>query len=1157
MIRSIVKITLIFPAFVVAQYLRHIDSFSVQNDSIVYTFILSKSFVRASSISISIDSNSVDRFSYNREDNSVSLLFLRPPKRNSTIYISYDYLPFTLKQSYSLRSLVFKPDTVGKKNRTLNVIQQEDNFSSIFGPELTKSGSISRGFIVGSNRDLTLSSGFRLQMAGKLSNEIEIIAALTDENTPIQPQGNTQTLQEVDNVFVEIKSPIYNATLGDFQYSFSGSEFASVSRKLQGAKVSANYQHATPQTDVVVTAATSRGKFHTNQFQGIEGVQGPYRLRGKNNERNIIIIAGSEKVFIDGIEMVRGDNNDYSIDYGSAEITFSTRRLITGASRIVVDFEYSDRQYVRNFFGTGISTQPSDNVKFHLQYYREGDDPDSPIDISLSDSDKEILRQSGNTTATKSGVIFVGRDSLGTGKGNYIAVDTTIDSKPFRYYLFLQGDSNSVYNVAFSNVGVGYGDYVREGIGRYKFVGIKRGEYLPIIVLPSAQLHQLYAVKSTIIPTTEFTINAEFAASNFDQNRFSSIGDNSNNGKGIKLSARYSPKDITIDNIGIGSFDIFLYERYREKTFVSFDRANEVEFGRKWSTDSLSTTSQSTEEIREGKITYWPLRDISLFTGVGSLVRDKEFSSLRYEGGVEIKKDKLPTLQYLAEYIEGKEKINLLSNTWFRHKGNIEYTVGTVTPSMRLEEENRKIKNDITDSITASSYAFTLLAPKIAVNNLYGIDGFTELEWRDDRTALNGEILPQSHSFTQSYSLSLREVQNFTASTTLIFRDKLFERQFQQTNVNQRTTLIKLQSRYRPFSQGLDIDLFYDAATQRTAKLERIFYKVRKGEGQYIWFDANQDGIVDVNDEREFRLDRYDGEYNAITVNSDNLVPIINLKTSAKIRLTPNRFIRQPSSTFERFINILSSETYVRLEERSTEQDIRQIYLLNLNRFLRQTTTQYGFQFVQQDFHLFENKPEYSFRFRFNQRKGLSQYSSGAEKNYTRERSFRSRFQLTNDVANQTDVILKNDNVISSSHINQQRQISSLLLVTDFSYRPRQNVEFGFKIETSNAEDNIVPQIVTANFNSQALRTVIGIQGSGQLRVEFSREEILLGQLPQNYSIPFELTGGRDIGRQYLWSAVADYKAGNNVLFSLQYSGRTTSRSSIVHTGKMEVRAFF
>lgn len=1157
MIHSIVKITLFFPVVLAAQYLRHIDSFPVQTDSTVQTFTLSKNFVVVSSLSIFTDSNNVDRFSYNNHDNTVTVYFGTPPKVNSTLYISYEYLPFTLKRSYSLRSLVFKPDTAGKKNRALGVIQQEGTFSNIFGPELTKSGSISRGFLVGSNRDLTLSSGFRLQMAGKLSNEIEIVAALTDENTPIQPQGNTQTLQEVDNVFVEIKSSVYHATLGDFQYTFTGSEFSSVSRKLQGAKVSANYLNVTPQTEVVVTAATTRGKFHTNQFQGIEGVQGPYRLRGKNNERNIIIIAGSEKVFVDGIEMVRGDNNDYSIDYGSAEITFSTRRLITGASRIVVDFEYSDRQFVRNFFGAGISTQPSTSVQLRFQYYREGDDPDSPIDISLSEVDKEILQQSGNTLATKSGALFVGRDSLGIGKGNYAVVDTIIDSQPFRYYRFLQGDSSSVYNVAFSSVGIGNGDYVREGLGRYRFVGLKRGEYLPIIILPSAQLHQLYAIQSTITPMKEFTIDAEFAASNFDQNRFSSIGDNVNDGKGIKLTTRYSPKNITIGNTAIGSFDIFFYERYREKTFVSFDRANEVEFGRKWSTDSLSATSQSTEEIREGKITYSPITDISIFTGAGSLVREKEFSSQRYEGGVNVKNEKFPSLQYMAEHIEGREKVTLLSNTWFRQKGHIEYAFGSLKPSLRLEEENRRIKNDITDSLTSSSYAFTLIAPKITANNLFGVDGSTELEWRKDNIALNGEIIPQSKSFTQSYALTLREVQNFSASTTLTFREKFFERQFQSTNVNQRTTLMKIQSRYRPFSQGIDIDVFYDAATQRTAKLERLFYKVRKGEGQYVWFDADQDGIVDVNDEREFRLDRYDGEYNAITINSDHLVPIISLKTSAKIKLSPARFIKQPSSAFEKYISVLSTETYARLEERSTEPDIRQIYLLNLNRFLRQTTTQYGFQFIQQDFYLFENKPEYSFRFRFNQRKGLSQYSSGSERNYIRERSFRSRFQFTSDVANQTDIIVKNDNAVSSSFINQRRQIFSLSLATDFSYRPEQNVELGFKVETSSAEDNAVPQVVVADFNGQTLRTVIGFQGNGQLRVEFSREEILLARVPLNYSIPFELTGGRDIGRQYLWSAAADYKVGNNVLFSLQYSGRTTSRSNVVHTGKMEVRAFF
>ena len=1159
---SIVKSPLIFPflfQIILGQISTsiQIDSYPVPVDSTTATFLLSKNFILESTLRITLDSTNWNNYSYQKSTNSVTIKFDTLIFHPSFVYISYSYLPLQLKPVYSLRSLVLKTDSVTKKKARTIVTQSEGAFSNMFGPELSKSGSITRGFMVGSNRDLTLSSGFRLQMAGKLSSDIEILAALTDENTPIQPQGNTQTLQEIDNVFVEIKSPTYSATLGDFQFSSSGSEFANVNRKLQGARLSADYQSLTPQTEATITGATSRGKFHTNQFSGIEGVQGPYRLIGKNNEGNIIVIAGSEKVYVDGVEMVRGDNNDYSIDYGSAEVTFSTRRLITGASRIVIDFEYSDRQFTRNFIGAGASSKLSNSVSLRAQFYREGDDPDAPIDIALNDSDKIILQQAGNNPPAKPGVIFVGSDSLGIGRGNYSAKDTTINGEPYTMYRFEQGTTQSIYNVAFSNVGFGRGDYIREGIGRYRFVGIHQGQYLPIIILPIAQLHQLYSFQTTIVPIDNLAFESEYAASSFDQNRFSSINDNANNGSAVKLNLHYSPHNIKMGSTPIGSFDILLSERYKEKTFFAFDRDNDIEFGRKWSTDSLLGDAQATEEIREGKLSYLPIENIVLSSSAGTLERANQFSSVRYDGLIEIKKADLPQLLYYAETISGKEKTSLIKNTWFRQKANSQYTFYHITPSLRFEEEQREVSFEANDSLASSSYAFTAYAPKLSAENTLGFDLSSEFEWRVDEALDAGTLIPQSNSFTQNYSVALREVKDFSASTIVTLREKKYEPAFQATNVNQQTTLVKLQSRYRPFSQGVDIDLFYDAATERTAKFERIFYKVRKGEGQYVWTDFDSDGVVDVNDEREFKLDRYDGEYNSITINSDNLIPVINIKASSRIRIAPDRFIKQPVSPMEKILTVLSSESYFRLEERSTEPNTQKIYLLNPDYLLRPATTQFGFQFLQQDLFFFENNPAYSFRFRFNQRKGLSQYSSGLERNYSRERSIRSRFQVSNEISNQTDIVLKNDHALSSSLLNQSRQIVSTTLATDFSYRPGQNVEVGFKIDNSQSEDRFSLQPVVADFNGQTIRTVFAFQNNGQIRVEFSREEVLISNQPDNYSVPYELTSGRESGKNYLWTISSEYRISGNVQFSLYYSGRTTSRSVIVHNGRMEVRAFF
>jgi hypothetical protein len=1059
----------------------------------------------------------------------------------------YQVFPFTLQERYQRRELIVREDTaLGPEAR---VARPTSTFSvdDLFGADLQKSGSIVRGFTVGSNRDLSLTSGFRMQMAGKIASDVEVVAALTDENTPIQPEGNTQTLQEIDKVFVEIRSTDLSATLGDFNLEFGGNEFGLYRRKLQGAKGVANYRADFANGSAVVSGAVNRGKFHTNEFQGIEGVQGPYRLNGQNNERNIIIIAGTEKVFVSGESMTRGESNDYVIDYASGEVVFTSRRLITGFSRIVVDFEYTDRQFTRNLLAAKAGTNLlQDRVRVNLTMIREADDQDAPIDLSLSDADKDLLRNAGGDRfkASRSGV-----DSVGGGKGQYVAEDTTVNGVHTRVYRFAPTDPAAAYNVFFSFVGAGSGDYVKVSVGNFRYAGPSAGSYLPIRFLPLPQMQTLTDVDVDARVTDDLSISGEYAVSRIDVNRFSTLDDVNNQGPAMNLGLRYTPKNVRVGEMNVGSFDLGLRERFVDGRFAPIDRTNDVEFNRRW---NLEQVGQADEEIREGSLLYRPVDELSLRGELGRITRG-EFTSDRSEVRFGLAGDRLPSLAYALESISSRDNTLDSRGRWIRQRGDAEYSVDQVTPGFRYENEDRRAHSLNADTLKYGSFRFNEFSPRVVLKDVWNMALTTEFSWRLGDSLLAGTLQRESETFTQQYGWRLREWNSLSSTIDVTLRKKQFTEPFRlRGNGDVETILLRFQGRYTPLARGVETDLFYEAATQRASKLERVFVRVPQGTGTLRYLgDDNGNGIID---EADFAPDRFDGDFVATTVPSDDLFPIVDLKASTRLRVSPVRFLT-PDTWLTEALSALSTETYVRVEEKSVDPDTRNIYYLRLSRFLDDRTTILGSNYFSQDIHVFENRPAFSLRFRYTQRNGFAQFALVNERSYVRERSVRVRWQLIKEFLNQTEYTLKNDRAKATQPTGRSRDIISNSVTSDWSYRPEQNIELGFTVGVGRSVDSDSLPPTTADLNTQGVRLVYSFQEKGQARAELQREEVQLDR--SRLSFPFELTGGRIPGKTWLWRVAFEYRLTQFVQTSVGYDGRSEGRNAPIHTARAEVRAFF
>ena len=319
--------------------------------------------------------------------------------------ITYRTLPFAIKEVYK-RDLYGKQTASSRQPSDVSPQQENSDLSGNLladgsrrspiadsdSSQLEVSGSQTFGISAGSGRDITPNQELRVNVEGNVSENISILALLSDQDLPIQPEGTTENIQDIDQKLVRITHPNMRGTLGDFEGSLGASEFIFFPRALEGVQVEGDFKWGKFH---LIPSAIPKGQSTSLVIRGEEG-RSEYRLTVDG--QYVIVKAGSEIVWLNGERMRRGENNDYVIrEYGDPIVEFNSKHLITSNDTIRIDFEYipEERAYQQNLYGlSSVFTLPGERISLGASYAVESDlnQPEQAL-IQLTDTDLEALRQ--------------------------------------------------------------------------------------------------------------------------------------------------------------------------------------------------------------------------------------------------------------------------------------------------------------------------------------------------------------------------------------------------------------------------------------------------------------------------------------------------------------------------------------------------------------------------------------------------------------------------------------------------------------------------------------------------------------------------------------------------------------------------------------------
>ncbi len=1117
-------------------------------------FILDSLTVIEKSITVRDRQDRSYSFTFDLSSNSIRVQV--DPEHADSVQVCYNTMPFSLHQVYSRRTLMADYDSMALFKERLNPASEAFSFREEIFPSnnLNKSGSLTRGISFGNTQNVFVNSSLNLQMEGQLTDGLNIRASITDQNVPFQPEGNTQQLQDFDNVLVELYNDKLSLSAGDVLLQNRQSEFLRYRKNVQGLLLTTSYAMKNNwKASTQAGASIAKGKFASTQLEVLEGVSGPYRIRGPQNERFVIVMANSEKVFLDGKQLQRGFNYDYVIDYNQGEITFTPNVIITAYSRVRIDFEYAERNFSRSIL-TANHVQGNETVSFYVNFYREQDNRNRPLFFELSDRDKRLLSSVGDSLDA---AVVPRVDSMAYDPNRILySKRIFLDEEGVErlIYAYSTDPEQAFYAVSFSPAGAGGGDYRRKqqlanGVV-YEYVprinGSSQGEYSIHAALPAPNKKQMITAGTKVKLNAYEQVYSEVAFSDTDMNLFSDIDSEDDKGFAIKTGITSTRKLGWLEDYQVNSL---AEVEYNSSSFAFIDRYRSIEFDRDWALSPEHQAVNASEKLVSAQMEaikdadnqfayrlHWRNRG-EVLSGIQQVVKFNQQIGSRF-----LLSNDLFTLS---------SDIQDMQSRWIRYSAGLQYRSKIFVPGYNLNIDRNKTSVAGSDSVTSTLMNFLEHRFFINTNDTLSYSIFGDASWREDRFPTEGKMMPYTNAFTTNYGLQ-RKFNLHDVKATFTYRRLVH---LSREDKEETTLMGRLDYSSRLFDNNLRNELNYAIGNGRELRREFIYLPVPTGEGTHTWRDDNGDGVQQLN---EFYLAVNPEEKNFVKmfVPTDEYIlaytTLFNYRLNAKF---PDSWRTQKG--LKPILQKFSNTTSWNVEKKVTADN----FVTRVSPFTKGLANE-DLIAARQTFrsNLFFNRatPKYGFDLSFFSSQHKQLLSGGFEDLLQEDWRLNVRYAFDQSL----NVILSlhdgrrmaaSDFLDNRNYLIDQHGISpEITWQPSSSFRGSGTYSWTNKRNLANAETD-----ERASHNQFGLNLRYAKAIKTTINAHLNYTNIRYNGLP-NSPTGYEMLQALTIGDNFIWRFNWLQKIGEGLQLNMTYEGRNSEGlDRLVHTGRMQVSALF